>query len=256
LTRDFERGLVVVAFSGALTAATAPLAHTTVLKCLSEQPVALIVDVGQLSSRSNVAVTAFLAMRRQARRQPAVLLLIVAARGSTGSSVRSALARYLPTFATVEEAREMAARQPSASQWRHVRLKPHPMAPNEARNLVAEACAQWRIVALMHPARSVVSELVSNAVEHARTEMDLTVTLRGRFLCIAVRDGSPVLPEIRELLPHDPGAPLDIRGYGLRMIANAAHSWGAEVTADGKVVWANLLNPDRTPPTPPPPHPG
>lgn len=137
----------------------------------------------------------------------------------------------------------MVARLPSASHWRHVRLKPNPMAPHLARNMVGECCAQWRVISLIHTARSVISELVSNAVEHAKTEIDVTVALRGRFLCLAVRDGSSVLPEVRELLPHDRAAPLDIRGYGLRMITNVAYAWGSEVTADGKVVWANLLDP-------------
>ena len=59
--------------------------------------------------------------------------------------------------------------------------------------------------------------------------------------CVAVRDGSPVVPRLLEPVPHEPTAPLDVRGYGLRMLTNVAHSWGAEITAEGKVVWATLL---------------
>jgi anti-sigma regulatory factor (Ser/Thr protein kinase) len=106
--------------------------------------------------------------------------------------------------------------------------------------MVAEACAEWRATSLMHPARTVISELVSNAVEHAGTDIAVTVTLRGRFLCLAVGDGSPVMPQMVDPAPHDPRAPLDLRGYGLRMVANVAHSWGAEATTNGKVVWATL----------------
>jgi anti-sigma regulatory factor (Ser/Thr protein kinase) len=229
-----------VALHGTLTLPTAPLAHMTVLKCLAEQPLAVVIDIGELCSRINIAVPMFLAMRRQARRQPAVPLFVMASRSSMGSALRSALTRYLPTCLTVDEAREMAARLPSAGFWRHTRLSPNPFAPHIARNLVAEACAEWRVSALMHPARTVVSELVSNAVEHARTDIDLTVTLRGRYLCAAVCDGSPVMPDLVEPVPSDPRAPLDLRGYGLRMVANLAHSWGAEATTNGKVVWATL----------------
>jgi anti-sigma regulatory factor (Ser/Thr protein kinase) len=97
----------------------------------------------------------------------------------------------------------------------------------------------------MLQARTVVSELVSNAVEHAGTEIELNVTLRGRFLCLAVRDGSPAVPRLREPAPQGAAAPLDIRGYGLRLIGRVAHSWGAEIIPDGKVVWATLALPDR-----------
>jgi anti-sigma regulatory factor (Ser/Thr protein kinase) len=241
VSRDDERGLVHVAFHGTLTASTAPLAQSTLVKCLVEQPVAVVIDVADVLSRSTIAVPLFLALRREARRAPAVPLVVVAGRASTGSALRSALSRYLPTCVTIEEARDMAARLPSASRWHHVHLAATPYAPSEARNAVAECCSRWKLYGLIHPARTVVSELVSNAVEHAGTDIELTVTLRGRFLCVAVRDGSPVVPRLLEPVPHEPNAPLDVRGYGLRMITNAAHSWGAEITAEGKVVWATLL---------------
>ena len=227
-------------FHGMLTLSTAPLAHMTVRKCLAEQPLALVIDISGLSGRSNVAVPVFLAMRRQARRRPAVPLIVLASRASAGSALRSALNRHLPTCVTLDEARDMVARLPAARFWQHTILEPSPLAPNVARNQVAEACAEWRVATLIHPARLVVSEMVSNAVEHAGTDIALTVTLRGHYLCVAVRDGSPVMPRLLEPVPHDPAAPLDIRGYGLRMLGNEAHSWGAEATTDGKVVWATL----------------
>jgi anti-sigma regulatory factor (Ser/Thr protein kinase) len=241
VTRDDERGLVHVALHGTLTASTAPLAHSTLVKCLVEQPVAVVIDVADVLSRSSIAIPLFLALRREARRVPAVPLVVVAGRASTGSSLRSALSRYLPTCVTLEEARDMAARLPGASRWHHVPLAPTPYAPSDARNAVAECCARWDLHPLIHPARTVVSELVSNAVEHAGTDIELTIALRGQFLCVAVRDGSPVVPRLLEPVPHEPNAPLDVRGYGLRMITNVAHSWGAEITAEGKVVWATLL---------------
>jgi hypothetical protein len=240
VTWDAERGLARVAFHGALTPSTSPLAHHVVLKCLAAQPIAVVIDVGDLTCRSDVAVPVFLAVRRHARRPPAVPLLILASRNSAGSALRSALGRYLPTCHNLEEARDMAARLTAASHWRQIRLAPTPLAPSLARDLVAECCSEWHLFPLIHPSRTVVSELVSNAVEHAGTDIDLTVTLRGRYLCIAVRDGSPVLPHASEPVPHDPHTPLDIRGYGLRLLASVAHGWGAEITDDGKVVWATL----------------
>jgi len=231
---------VHVAFNGTLTAQTAPLAYAALRKCLVEQPVAVLIDVGDLHCRSNVVVPLFLVMRREARRQPPVPLLVVAARTSSGSALRSALARYLPTCVSMEEARDMVARLPNAGRWRHFRFAPIPLAPSTAREAVTRCCTDWRLYALIHPVRTVVSELVSNAVEHAATDVEVTVAVRGHFLCLAVRDGSPVTPQLRDPAPHDRGAPLDIRGYGLRVVTNLAHTWGSEITPEGKVVWATL----------------
>lgn len=240
VTRDDDRGLVHVTLQGALTSCTAPLVINTVLKCLAEQPVAVVIDVGGLNSRTNVAVPVFLTLRRYARRDPPVPLVVVAPRSSPGSGLRGPLGRYVPAVATVADAGELARRWPAADRWRHQRLAADIEAPSVARSLVAQACAQWQLSHLLYAGRTLVSELVDNAVQHAGTEIRLTVTQRAHFLCMAVRDGSPALPQVREPRCDDPRLPLDIRGYGLRTVDRLAFSWGAEVTTEGKVVWATL----------------
>ncbi|GIF44062.1 ATP-binding protein [Actinoplanes xinjiangensis] len=119
-------------------------------------------------------------------------------------------------------------------------LAPDPDAASLAGALVADACLAWRLPGLLHPARRVLSELVHNAVEHARTEVRVTLTRRGDGLCLAVSDGDPRLPRLRAPAPVSPGRPLDERGRGLRVVQAAAAGWGAEPTPTGKVVWALL----------------
>lgn len=81
----------------------------------------------------------------------------------------------------------------------------------------------------------VMTELVANAVMHARTEMTLTVELEGEGVRIAVADGSHVLPH------WSPSSPTSLCGRGLPLVARLSESWGAEALLDGgKRVWAQV----------------
>ena len=81
----------------------------------------------------------------------------------------------------------------------------------------------------------VVTELVANAVDHARTSRPVTIGLDGRGLLVTVRDGcADGAPRSR---PVDPTAP---RGRGLQMVDALAESWGVTPHPDGKTVWAVL----------------
>jgi hypothetical protein len=115
-----------------------------------------------------------------------------------------------------------------------------PHAAQQARRLVAAAGHGWALPQLVHPAELVMSELVTNAVQHAGTDMLLTVSRRGAGLHLAVRDGTTVLPP----LPARADATADTRpdqyGYGLWLVDRIAMAWGARPThpRTGKVVWA------------------
>jgi anti-sigma regulatory factor (Ser/Thr protein kinase) len=77
----------------------------------------------------------------------------------------------------------------------------------------------------------VASELVTNAVVHARTSMVLSLTLDDRGLRVAVRDYEP------EGQVHlDPTVGGD--RFGLVVVDGASHSWGIRRHVDGKTVWA------------------
>ena len=88
----------------------------------------------------------------------------------------------------------------------------------------------------------VSSELVANAVLHARTECRLTVQLDARGLTIAVHDHR------RGWIKRRPSIdPTNPRGLGLFVVDRLSRSWGTTPTADGKKVWALLPMP--APPT-------
>jgi len=83
------------------------------------------------------------------------------------------------------------------------------------------------------------SELVANAVLHARTECRLTVQLDARGLTIAVRDHRP--GGISRRPPSIDAT--NLRGLGLFVVDRLSRSWGTSPTADGKTVWALLPTP-------------
>ena len=91
-------------------------------------------------------------------------------------------------------------------------------------------------------------ELVSNAVEHAGTDMLVTVVRRDEGLHLAVRDGSVVLPHRLQAAPRPGRCAVRRRGAGLRVVEALTRAWGARPTDDGtgKVVWATV----RSRPTP------
>jgi anti-sigma regulatory factor (Ser/Thr protein kinase) len=86
----------------------------------------------------------------------------------------------------------------------------------------------------------IVSELVTNAVVHARTPLELTIRLSGADLFLSVRDGDP-------RLLANPGGGVDERsgyGRGLLIVDTMSDGWGCAPTGEGKVVWARLAVPE------------
>lgn len=84
----------------------------------------------------------------------------------------------------------------------------------------------------------VVSELANNALLHAKTPFEVTVSLRPGKLRVMVGDSSPIAPVQRA------AAETETSGRGLAIVAACAESWGIESDADGKNVWAEVDLPD------------
>ena len=124
-------------------------------------------------------------------------------------------------------------------------LAPHPTAPRASRDFVSRALLDRRLSPLIPAACTVVSELVTNAMIHAGSDIELIVSEHRRAVRLAVRDRSPDLPVERQ---HS----LDTHGRGLMIVAGLSHAWGVMPHADGgKVVWAVLgaaSRPDRAKP--------
>ena len=93
-------------------------------------------------------------------------------------------------------------------------------------------------------AEIVISELVSNAVRHARPLPDGTIrvswTVRGAVVEVEVTDGGG--PTTPHPAPRSLWSP---NGRGLRIVRSLAHEWGVLEDPSGRTVWVSLGGPSR-----------
>ncbi|MFD7991867.1 SpoIIE family protein phosphatase [Streptomyces mexicanus] len=132
-----------------------------------------------------------------------------------------------------------------------------PLAPGTARALVRAALTEWRERGLNVPDRLddeilvVVSELVTNAVVHAGTDVELTCRLEpDTGTCVVeVADRHPARA-LRHHAPETAHEPPEY-GRGLRLVTALAEEWGITYRTGAKTVWARLPA-QRDPGTEPP----
>ena len=101
-----------------------------------------------------------------------------------------------------------------------VRLRPEAAAPGQARRFVRSLVCEGRDVVEL-----LVSELVTNAVQHAHGQIGVSVCVVGDRSRVEVSDMSPTVP--------GPGT----CGRGLRLVGLLADRWGVDRRSQGKAVW-------------------
>ena len=234
---EFDDPVLVAGLSGHLTLADVAGVHTSLMKCLAEQPRALLVDLAELTVGDPLALTVLSAVARQAGRWPGTPVLFCAPVAETARLLSAPAYRRLPVVNEVEAGRRQAALGAHGPPVVSEALLPVAGSARRGRDVVTDACLRWDLAQLIAPASLVASELIGNVVDHAHTMMTLQVSRSQRYLFIAVRDGSVVEPPATVTLP-DPRSP---SGRGLYLVGDTAHSWGFLPASDGKVVWASLL---------------
>jgi anti-sigma regulatory factor (Ser/Thr protein kinase) len=83
-------------------------------------------------------------------------------------------------------------------------------------------------------ARVVTSELVTNAVIHARTPFRVSVRVDGSAWIRVADSAGSALPALAEPGRARPG------GMGLYLVEAMAGAWGVDRHGSGKVVWARI----------------
>lgn len=155
-------------------------------------------------------------------------------------------------------------------------LPAEPAAARDARHAVAAVCDRWGLSDQFRDDLALpLSELVTNAIVHARTGIRLIVSLSEGNLEVAIRDQSGETPVLRppradlladldripvvEPMPSDPYDPAWVigeagsvrAGRGLHIVMAVAERWGVVEYIGGKDVWFRVHVPAQWTPRSP-----
>jgi anti-sigma regulatory factor (Ser/Thr protein kinase) len=142
---------------------------------------------------------------------------------------------------------------------------PEPAAVSAARRFVRETLRSWDLAGpawgpLIDDAVLLTSELVTNAVLHAGTPVQVTCRLlaerdqgddvsiglggqRGGTVEIAVLDRRPA--QLRPVLPDTPADRAErVSGRGLQLPSELASAWGVTYAREAKAVWFRMALPE------------
>ncbi|GAA2915086.1 ATP-binding protein [Streptomyces erythrogriseus] len=106
-----------------------------------------------------------------------------------------------------------------------------------ARRLVRTALAAWGLEDQMDDASLVITELVSNAVDHGRLPSIRVIVSRptANRVRLGVVDRSKAVPMMRTDSNGD-----QLRGRGLVLVDALTERWGTDLYGWGKQVWGEL----------------
>ncbi len=111
------------------------------------------------------------------------------------------------------------------------RLAAEVQSARSARHFVESTLAEWDTSEPTEVVKLLVSELVTNAVLHARSEAEVVVQLRPSSIRVEVLDRSPDLPVVRQVEPEATS------GRGMALVSTYASAWGTRRLPQGKAVW-------------------
>jgi hypothetical protein len=228
-------GTEVVSLHGRLSEVAEP-AHELLLESLADEPTMVLCDLSGVTGLPDAEGVGLLAsVAAEVRQWPGTALGVVCPR----PDLRESLARQPDSEHLViadRRRRVLAglARRPRATVVR-APLPPVARSARAARDLVARTCLDWECSAQVGAATLVISELVTNAMLHAGTDLTVSLARCGAWMRLAVRDANSRPPQTQLVDTSQ------VTGRGMLLVAAVSESWGVLPTGDGgKVVWAVL----------------
>jgi anti-sigma regulatory factor (Ser/Thr protein kinase) len=222
-------GYLAVQVRGLLSLRTATDLRDVLLKAAAEQPRGLVCDLSEAAT-TREGLTVLHVVADQVANWPSSPIALVASAPTLLERLdRLGLSLRMPVVADLGQA-AAALRHAPRLLFATTQLPPTVDAPAAARAFVAAALTRWRAPEIVEGARWVVSELVTNVVVHARTDMTVRVSFTGRRVGLSVADRGQA-GTVR----------LDGDSWGLRVVGQLARSWGVlPRLGEGSVVWVVL----------------
>lgn len=234
-------GCVVLALTGRLDLGAAPVVQRALLRCLNEEPRAIICDLSGVTSIDPLCAGTFSAVRHPALGWPGTTLILCGAVPTVAAVLaKLRVPRRLPMYDSVEVALARSRMRPPYLVAR-LALVPTPTSAAAARAFVRQHCSRWGLGELADVATLLTSELVTNAIVHAASPIELQLELQEPHLNIVVHD-------------HDPHVVRALRAgqsehqRGLLIVDSVAKAWGVrQDPAGGKLIWCALPVPAARP---------
>lgn len=122
-----------------------------------------------------------------------------------------------------------------------VELPPAPESVSAARRLVAAQLQRWHLGS-SDRLLLLVSEIVTNAVQHARCRLvEVRLVRRPRAVRVEVRDDDSRLPTPQQAPVADADSDAE-SGRGMGLVGALSDEWGVTAHADGgKTVWFDVV---------------
>jgi STAS domain len=231
-----QGGALIVRPDGVLDMSSYAELRDCLLKCVAEQPRAVLVELGGLRVESVTLLSVFAAVWMRTASWPAVPLLLAATREPVRSMLRrSAVPRFVSTHDTLAQAWASIDR-PRLRQRVEFTISSSPYCGRRVRRRVRDVCILWGLRSMCDDVMLVAGALVDNAVSD--DELAVRLELREDRLTVAVRCADPRVRQPSR-------GPLDSGGSrGLAIVAAVCSVWGHAPTAGGgKVIWGVLRVP-------------
>lgn len=210
-----------------------------ILTLLAEQPRALTCDLSTVHGPSPDVLEVLRAVARHLGEWPGTPVGVACADPQVQAQLEEAAPSGRFVVGTSVPAVEAVLADLAPAEHATMTLDPGLTAPRSARAFVARACLRWHARSVTGHACLVTSELVTNAVLHADTAVQLTVSRCPGRVRIAVQDGDETRPATTWTTVSE--GTLSRSGRGLLLVSSVCRAWGVYPTADdGKVVWAVL----------------
>lgn len=108
-------------------------------------------------------------------------------------------------------------------------------APGEVRRALAGFLTRSGLPQAIEDAQLLATELVTNALRHARGPIGVHAHIRDGFLHLEVRDSAAECPPVRRVATPD-----DETGRGIELVEKLSSRWGWQAEDQYKIVWFDL----------------
>jgi len=153
----------------------------------------------------------------------------VAAAGAAGLLAKDVPILQLP--GAIRELSELATVAERALRVADTTLLRDTASPRESRRIARGALEGWCDPDVLDNVELLISELVTNVVKHAATDVDVRIAIGRTTVRIEVGDRNPTVPVMRNTAADEAG------GKGMHIVHELSLRWGVQSRRTGKCVW-------------------